>query len=289
MTVLIPHYQFSEQGKAYVPGHVYELNLMIQTESIQYAFYDTNLSRFLSVYEYHLAKPIGDLAYSGLLKTFFENSFRIPEIHIQQLHLALAWPYFTLIPAALYDESKRADYLSFITHLPGGYTILSREVQGIGAYIVYAVPEIIFKLLSEFFPEAKICHFLQPLLENLYLSGKNQANAPKIYVNARKEMLDIIVFDDEELVFCNSFPYGGKDDFAYFVLFTMEQLQINPDTTETILFGETDKTSGAYQLLMKYIRKLTFIQANDKFGYSNMMNETTQHKFFTLFNLKSCE
>ena len=57
-------------------------------------------------------------------------------------------------------------------------------------------------------------------------------------------------------MFFNSYEYQTKEDFLYYILFVMEQLQLNPQEQLVELTGKTDPTSELYQIVYQYVRNV---------------------------------
>jgi len=110
-----------------------------------------------------------------------------------------------------------------------------------------------------------------------------------LYVNVRKSFLDITILDNQKLLFFNTFKYNTKEDFIYFVIFVMEQLQLNPEEVELVLMGMIERNSGLFETVIKYVRNVRFQSKIEKFNYSYIFNELTTHKYINLLLFEMCE
>ena len=52
---------------------------------------------------------------------------------------------------------------------------------------------------------------------------------------------EIIVIANKKLQLYNTFQFTSKEDFIYYVLFTAEQLKLNPEKFELLLLGSDRK------------------------------------------------
>ena len=69
---------------------------------------------------------------------------------------------------------------------------------------------------------------------------------------------------NQKLLLYNTFEYQTKEDFIYYLLFTAEQLQLNPEIFQLKLFGKISKENELYQIAYKYIRNVSlFFEHND--------------------------
>ena len=97
-----------------------------------------------------------------------------------------------------------------------------------------------------------------------------------------------ITLESKHLKFFNSFNYKTAEDLIYYLLFTYEQLQLNPDQTPLIISGEIEEDSEVYKLLFKYIRNISFTRRNPNYNYSFVFNQTKEHFYYKLLNQHLC-
>jgi hypothetical protein len=74
--------------------------------------------------------------------------------------------------------------------------------------------------------------------------------------------MDVVVLSHRQLLFYNTFPYTTKEDFLYYLLFTLEQLKLDTTTIKTRLFGAVSEADEIYNICYEYITQLSiFIPA----------------------------
>ena len=61
-----------------------------------------------------------------------------------------------------------------------------------------------------------------------------------------------------ELHLINSNQFENKEEFLYYVLFTLKQLKWDPSYISAILIGDIEPNDQNFKLLYQYIRHLTF-------------------------------
>ena len=69
--------------------------------------------------------------------------------------------------------------------------------------------------------------------------------------------MDIIVLDNKKLIYFNSFTYETKEDFIYFLLFALEQLELDPATVRVRLFGAIEEGDPYYDMCYRYIQNVS--------------------------------
>ena len=61
--------------------------------------------------------------------------------------------------------------------------------------------------------------------------------------------IEIIVIENEKLIFQNSFKVFNSIDILYFTLFCFDQLNLDPNKNEVFLFGEMEKGDENYFII----------------------------------------
>jgi hypothetical protein len=137
--------------------------------------------------------------------------------------------------------------------------------------------------LYDRFGEFTYKHFSTILIEQVLNAEKN-AEKPKMYVNVDNENFDIVVVENGSLKFYNSFEYKTKEDFIYYILFTSEQLKLNPETLELIFTGNIDSKDELYVIAYKYVRFVFFSKRLDNYKFSDQAQPENNHSQFVILN-----
>jgi hypothetical protein len=110
--------------------------------------------------------------------------------------------------------------------------------------------------IYELFGEFTYMHNGTVLLQAL-MNNQTQNQETICYVHVSKSQLDITVLDQRKLLLYNSFLYATKEDFAYYLLFVLEQLELEPKTAIVKLFGSIEEDDPIYQLCFSYIQNIS--------------------------------
>ncbi|NHN25975.1 DUF3822 family protein [Flavobacterium jejuense] len=84
----------------------------------------------------------------------------------------------------------------------------------------------------------------------------------EVFVHIQKGHFEIVVVKNQQLLLFNSFEYATPEDFIYYILFTYEQLQLNPESVLVHLFGLIEKTDDYFKIAYKFIRNCNLLQVN---------------------------
>jgi len=184
----------------------------------------------------------------------------------------------TLVPKPLFDETNLVDYLKFNTKILKT-DFITYDLLSIADIRVVYVPLVnINNFIFERFGSFEYKHSATITLNRVLTLEKN-SNSLKMYLNIEASHFEIIVVENNHLKFYNRFEYSTKEDFIYYLLFTAEQLQLNPEEFPAVLMGSVDKNDELYQIAYKYVRHVSLL-SKEAMLYSN----DASSKHFTLLN-----
>ena len=89
----------------------------------------------------------------------------------------------------------------------------------------------------------------------------------------------------QQLQYCNVFPFATAEDVLYYTVLVMQELGLNPDQDELIVWGELTHDSALFTLLRNYIRNVRFGPRPYDLSYSYRLSEIFEHRYFDLFSL----
>ena len=163
---------------------------------------------------------------------------------------------FSFVPKSLFDVNELANYLKFNTKILANDHIAYDELDNYDIVIVYVpfvnINNYVFDLFGEFEYKHNGTVLVQALLNN---SGANKE--PICYVHVDGQQMDITIIAQKKLLFYNSFTITSKEDFIYYLLFTLEQLKLDTELTKLQLFGSIEEGDDIYKLCYKYIKDIS--------------------------------
>ncbi len=179
----------------------------------------------------------------------------------------------TLVPELYFSEDSLQNYLSFSVKTFKNDFITYDSITNIKAKNVYIPYVNINNYIFQNFGEFEYKHHHTVLLQKL-LSRKPEENKV-MYVNVVKNNFDVVVIENETVIFLNSFAYQTKEDFLYYILFTAEQLHLNTEEFKLFFSGEISEESNIYNIIHNYIRNISFLESkNNIFKYLELQNYT---------------
>jgi hypothetical protein len=103
----------------------------------------------------------------------------------------------------------------------------------------------------------------------------------KMFVHLSNSHFEIIVIQNQKLQLFNSFDYKTPEDFIYYILFTAEQLQLNPENFKLELLGTILEIDSYYAMAYKYVRNVSLLNVKET---KNNLSEAENRQHFILLN-----
>ena len=266
----------------------YSLSIQLSLDGFSFSFLNADSNKYLA-FESYTIKEIDDYEELAIELGNLFDQLDLIKRRFSRVNILFEGEKSTLVPQALFNEDSLGDYFKFSYKLNHDEEIRFDKLSNLEAYTVYAFPKPLHELIKARFINYNIVHSRSSLIESLLIKYKNQEIDDRVYVNVRPSYIDILYFNNSKLLFSNTFKYKTIEDFAYFLLNSLEQLKLNPETIDVFLMGEFDKSSQIYELLYKYIRNIEFMERNDFFMYSYALDELPAHYFYNLLNANTCE
>ena len=192
---------------------------------------------------------------------------------------------FTLCPNSYYDAANNRSLLEFNTGTISDKIICTDDINT-NIKLIYAIDEALKSALDLIFPNHQLKHTLT-VLAKLILQTEELIKETVI-LQIHSNYIEVVVKQDQKLVLANQFAITTHEDILYYVLFILEQYQLNPLTANITIVGNVDATSGLIISLKKYIKNIRLALGHKTINWSNI-NGMPQHFNYTLLNRLFCE
>lgn len=166
---------------------------------------------------------------------------------------------YAFVPDAFFDENHLSDYLKFNTKILRTDFIAYDELVEPKLNNVYIPYTNINNYFFDKFGSFQYEHATSILVKNMLLQEK-EAQQEKVYVNVFSRHFDMVVLKNDKLLLCNSFYFEAPEDFVYYILFTAEQLKLDPEKFSLVFLGTISAESEIYKLCYTYIRNCSFFE-----------------------------
>ena len=188
----------------------------------------------------------------------------------------------TFVPTALFDENYLGSYLQYNTKVFETDFFAFDEISNYQINSVYIPYVNMNNYFIDKFGSFDYKHANTVLVAKLLDESKNN-DTKTMWVHFAPGHFEIIVIQNQKLLLFNSFDYSTPEDFLYYLLFTAEQLNMNPENFPLELIGNVNIESEFYKIAYKYIRNINLIDVED-LRWNNYFSEVENRKHFILFN-----
>ncbi len=183
----------------------------------------------------------------------------------------------TLVPNEYFKEDALKSYLKYSIKTIATDLITFDELDFMNSQNVYIPYVNINNFLFQNFGEFEYKHYSSVLLEKLFSIASNDICC---YIHVSKSTFDIVIIKNSNLQFFNIFEYKTKEDFMYYVLFTLEQLELSTEETLVSVLGDIEEDSDLFRLMYTYIRNIDFLSSKN--AVFNNQKEISKHSNFIL-------
>lgn len=256
------------------------LSIQIGLNGLSFCVLNTQANSIIELKTYNKEKKqtpeelLDSLKHVFNTETILSEDFdKLSVIHVNELS--------TIVPKPIFNEDIIADYLKLNAKILKTDFITHDEItinDSVNVYVPYInVNNFIYDRFGDFTYK----HYSSVLIETLLAEEKHNKE-PKLFANINNTHFELIVIKAGELILYNTFEYKTAEDFIYYILFTAEQLALNPETIKLILFGAISKNDTLYNIAYKYIRNVDFGCVNTLYEFKD--KSMAKHNHFTLLN-----
>jgi len=194
-----------------------------------------------------------------------------------------------LVPEKFFNEAHSADYLKFSSKIMKTDFISHDRIAANKSVNVFVPFVNINNYIFEVYGAFEYKHASTILIEHA-LKNEVTVEEDHMYLNVAPFHYEMVVVKKGQLELYNSFEYTTPEDFIYYILFTVEQLKLNPESLKIKLSGTIEKDDPLYKLLYTYIRCVAFELPSEKFTFDRLELQVSKHQYTLILNsFNPCE
>ena len=265
-----------------ITNKVYKkLAIQVATNGLSYCCFDTLNNTVKSIKTINFNTFDTSLKTEDLFADAFKNNHELTAkydevvvIHNNNLS--------TFVPTALFDEDYLGSYLQYNTKVFETDFFAFDVIEKYDMNNVFIPYVNINNFFLDQFGSFNYKHASSILVSKLLDISKNK-DEKKMFVHKNDVHFEIIVVQNQKLLLFNSFDYKTPEDFIYYIIFTAEQLNLNPENFKLELIGTIQEKDDFYKITYKYIRNVSMLDVNN-LRWNNNFSETENRQNFILFN-----
>ena len=258
------------------------LSIQASLNGLSFCVLDITESTIVFFKEINFKEQKNPLEVEKLIINEFENNLFLQR-EFKKVKLIHHNNLCTFVPKILFNDKNLIDYLKFDNKVFNSDFIAADEIASREIMAVYVPFVNLNNLFFECFGSFEYHHASKILLDNILKITNDFSN--KLFCNVSKSSFELMYIKNGELNLFNSFEFNTPEDFIYYVLFTIEQLQIDTENIDFVLLGDICINDNQYNILYKYIRNVSFGEKINNYtisdSYKNLLNNYNQ---FSLLN-----
>lgn len=262
----------------------YNMSIQLRLDGLSFCILDpvTNVYMYLS--EVNMPTP------DAYFATQEEYILKSPVLarRYRRVCICVESPAYTMIPTSLYDDRRIGSAMALSgIRLKADDRVLRNDVELANSTTAFILPNFLYFFLRTQFPNAGIYHETTPIVSSMLLKRQGDYSSASISLSLAADSMTIVATRNNELQLCNTFYCRETPDYAYMLLYVMEQLQFDAATTTVRLSGSFDLSDARVGILRRFVPRLELASLPTFFDYAISTGEKS-YRYNTLFLLPLC-
>ena len=193
--------------------------------------------------------------------------------------------HFTLVPSSFYNADKAKELLEFNIGSTTDELTFTNDINDIK--LIYSVPAELKNTLDKTFPNHNFKHIGYGSLK-LFFTHFQLKNAD-VFINLHNGQTEVLIKKDKQPVLYNIFKTQSDEDILYYVMFSIEQFELNPATLKLFISANRKTDDSLFTALKKYIKHVDFTVSDKLIVRKEAFEQLPHHYYFSILNRLLCE
>jgi hypothetical protein len=264
-----------------------DLLIHIGTRTLKYAVIDNLRDEIKAVAEYELTdiKSLNDLIVA--LDRLRENKieFKYP---FNKIKVSFDSYKYTFIPEELFEAENEHDYSKFINPAASDL-ILTNRIKSANIRNIFAIDANFNAALIRIFNNPRIYNQASPFIQGIKKTNPYKNNNC-LFIDLQTDHIEIAYLKNSEFILYNLIECVNADEFNYFLLNIIKELDLDLTDTKLILSGQIAlEDDENYKRILKYFKDPEFADSTLFFRLPDLFKKLNPYTYFSLFGLNECE
>ncbi len=193
------------------------------------------------------------------VKTCF-SSIGIHIFNFNSIRVVCPTQRTTWVPYKLYDPNQNKQYLKTVAPIYSSDTIIANVVKEIDAVNIFAYPLHKYSGIKIIMPKAQYVSPSQVLVKYAFELCSFMQNTFIMYKT--NQSVYFAIFKGNQFTLSNYFEYNTPNDLIFFILSTLQELQINTAEVNLMLTGDAYSEEELH-LLKRYIKHVVYANCTE--------------------------
>jgi hypothetical protein len=259
------------------------LSIIISNNSLIYSVSNQNFDTIYQLSHIELINLPGGGNLTEKI-SFLVNNFQLPLKKFEKIIISILNKDFVIIPEAYSNSAYLKDFLSFTTGLTEVKNPHLHAIKNVK--FCYTFDQELIQYLEKTFTQAIIKH--AGAVNTDLLFSNHSLMICNLFLSINDGLIEIAAKDKNDLLFYNVFSYENNEDILYYLLFMMEQFNLNPLQTKLLICGQVTTNDPLILSIKKYIKQVDFAVHHSGLKLEGELGKLPQHFYFTLLNQHLC-
>lgn len=198
-----------------------------------------------------LRQEINRISEKTAFSVLNEHFYNQPELNISGENVTVLFENseYQLIPNEFFREEDALFFFETEFGKLNDETLKFIPLPKWGIHVTFRVPQNLLSLFEEKYPDLELTHQIVRMLRT-----KIDKIHEGLYVNVRKNAIDVIVEKENRILLANSFDVKTNEDICYFLLNIFEKLNLDNEQFKLCLLFEDAFNRELLDVLKNYFR-----------------------------------
>ena len=155
----------------------------------------------------------------------------------------------SIVPSLYFEENMKSKYLD--TNTVVSKSIVTDTSSDRKIKVVYSISDELTELLVKNNLEYSNNNYFT-YLYNFLVNKISKSDGFSFYINLNYKSFDIIIFNNNEFIFFNSFKINDENEFLYYLFFVLKNYESSNKSDKIIFLGKFEKFKDYYDIASKY-------------------------------------
>ncbi len=252
------------------------LLLKITADTISYAIIDDISNQVKAVFDEQECKDV-----AKILSKKFKNDVYLT-LPFKKIIVSVYTPNAIFIPNDLIDKNNLNNYSQYFS-TDSAANLYVQPFATYGFASVFTLQQFLEQTLTNTLNNSKK-HQLAATL--LYLANGTKENA--IYIDFTANSFNLLYINQEKVIFQNYYEIANTEEFNYYILLIINQLNINTAIIPAKICGIIHLGDANYKCLEKYFHHTTFAIIAQQDLNQEVLDDMPAHYYSSLLALNQC-
>ncbi|MEJ7780086.1 MAG: DUF3822 family protein [Daejeonella sp.] len=194
---------------------------------------------------------------------------------------------YTFIPSALFLDKDESEYGKFVKPEENSQLLIN-YIRSADIKNISAMDFELNAAVNRIFHNPRIFNQATSFVEGIK-KIVNGDPGPSLFIDVQRIHIQIGMVKNAELIFYNIFDCISADEFNYYLLNVIEQLNIDTTQIQLCLSGIISEGDETYRRIQKYFNHIAFTDTRRVVKYAEKLEQVIPHTYFSLISLDLCE